>query len=178
VIAVAFVLVDLGAGCATPAKKALLDKVKLRDSDLPPSARLKVFPGNDQVWRQVTLDFCGADYPSESARVARLQQTAVDADGKPLGARGGFSKVAGVPPLKYDMVPISANQLGDLTPDHVVLSWIASDQSGDTQNYVAVFQRRGRVMIGLYGVDLASIKPLIPIVAARLAALSVMEAGE
>ena len=39
-------------------------------------------------------------------------------------------------------------------------------------------QRRGRVMVGLYGPDLATIEPFIPVVASRLAALSASEAGE
>jgi hypothetical protein len=191
----------------------VIDKVKLRDSDLPPGVRLKVLPGNDQVWRQVTLDLCGADFPSESARVARLQQIAIDRDGQVLGTRGGFSdenvlydsvesasqaldevrraaeqcptnrfvrsKVASVPPLKYEISPISATQLGDdPSPDNIALGVMTWDHSGNSQSYAAVFQRRGRVMVALYGADLAAINPFVPIVAARLAALSTAEAGE
>ena len=49
-------------------------------------------------------------YPSESARVARLQQTAVDADGKPLGARGGFSDEN----VLYDSAEIASQAFAEI----------------------------------------------------------------
>lgn len=218
VIGGALMLVALGPGCAgtsaTAANKALLEQIKLRDSDLRlgSGSRFTIIAGGDKIRDQVTLEFCGADFPSESARTARLQQSVCcdafvgfstmpvvsnenvlydsaesasqafneirDAVDQCPADRFVTSKVAGVPPLKYQLALIPDDQLGDVTPDHVAIHGTFTDKIDIPRPIVMVWQRRGRAMVGVYGRDLATIKPLLAIVASRLAAISQTEAGE
>ncbi|MDQ6716533.1 MAG: hypothetical protein M3Z83_10525 [Actinomycetota bacterium] len=184
----------------------LLRKVALRDADLPPGAHFQLFPGGDTVVNQVTLDVCGADFPSESARTARLQQSTTGADRKRAvrnenvlyssapDAAAAFgeiraavagcparrlvrSKLAGVPPQRYDLHLVPDDQLGAVAPDHVALEGTITDQAGNSRAAAQVFQRRGLVMVGIYGPDLATIRPLLGVAATRLAGLSPAEVG-
>jgi len=159
------------------------------------------------VAHQVTLDVCNADFPSEAQRTARYQQIArapgdtrivsnenvtYDSEASATQAlaevraavedcpRDMFlhSKVAGVPPLRFQLQLVADDQLGEVTPDHVALAGSVSDQSGKTQPTVELFQRRGNVMVGVYGRDLQTIKSFVGTIAKRLAGLTSAEAGE
>jgi hypothetical protein len=181
--------------------------VALAKGDLPSRIALKLLPDGDKVAHQVTLDVCSADFPSEAARTARLQQAAVKPDNTLLvnnenvlyqsapKASQAFdeiraavttcpadkfvpSKVAGVPPLKYTLQLVADDQLGEVAPEHVAVQGAASDQTGKSKSIIQVFQRRGLVMVGIYGPDLATIKPYLSIVAGRLAALTPAQVGE
>ena len=111
-------------------------------------------------------------------------QIVVEEDKQVIKSEGTLKIHFDTKPWSFDLTledmeaPIPDAQLGDVAPDHIALGWTAWDQSGRSKSAVGVFQRRGRVMVALYGVDLESIKPLIPIVASRLAALSQTEASE
>jgi hypothetical protein len=61
------------AGVAAPADSALLDKVVLKASQVGAGYVRSEIPGGRRVQGERTLDFCGLSYPSESLRSARLQ---------------------------------------------------------------------------------------------------------
>ena len=209
-LAVVIALLPGIGACATTPGQTVLERLPLTDDDLPPGFRFVTIPGGNRVRNQVTLDFCGASFPSESTRVARLQQSALDASGKPIrGIRGqevvlydsagsaeqAFreirnavaecpsdrfvgSRVAGVPPLRYEVAPNAPGTIEDIAPDHIVLQFTVNGRSGMSQDVVIVYQRRGRVLVGLYGSELDAIRPFASIVARRLVTLSQADTGE
>ena len=172
---------------------------------------LRTIPGGDAVRDSITLDLCGADFPSEALRDSRLQQTVFDKDTLDLLERGEFSiesvvyddaasgsqafeeirgAVASCPhrvvlrkvphslPVEFRVFPIPEGELGEIAPDHIALDVTMRSESGDSKRLAVVYQRRGRVLVGLYGASLPAIAPFIPVVASRLAALTSEEAGE
>jgi hypothetical protein len=195
----------LATTSSTAADLSVLKNVALQNSDLS-GLTFQLLPGGDQVKNQVTLDVCAADFPSEALRTARYQQAAASGDNlavnnenvmykSPAAAAQALSEVrdavancpsdkflpsnvAGVPPLRFQIEGIPDDQLGPVTTDHVALGGTAADQSGQTETQVQVFKRRGKVVVGVYGNDLPSIKPLLSVVAQRLASLTPAEAGE
>jgi hypothetical protein len=86
------------------------------------------------------------------------------------------SRVAHVPPQRYERLrELRDDQFDEIAPDHIALAYTVTDERGNSTDIVAVFQRRGRVMVGLYGEDVARVEPFVAIVAHRLAALSERE---
>jgi hypothetical protein len=84
----------------------------VRNSDLR-GVWLAPIPHGDKVWgTQPTLDFCGSDFRSETARVARLQEMAVGADGRLLqiSDRGWFSNESVV----YDSADSAAQAFDEI----------------------------------------------------------------
>ena len=193
----AFIVVVVVAAVAACGGQSLLAKVQLNESDLPRGLRLQTVPLVDEP----TLELCAAEFPSEALRKARLEQVAIDKNGRDIGDRGAFSvesvvyddaasaaqafgelrsAIESCPDLfhgpkgqDHHLVSIPDAELGKVAPDHVAVSTTSQDGTR-----AIVYQRRGRVMIGLYGPDLATIERYIPVVASRLAALSAAEAGE
>jgi hypothetical protein len=202
----AFIAIVAAAAAAACGGQSLLARVQLNESDLPGSVRLQTVPLVDEP----TLDLCGAEFPSEALREARIEQVAIDKNGPEIGDRGEFSVESvvydsaesaaqafdelrsaiescpdvfrGAKGQEHHLVSIPDAQLGKIAPDHVAVYTTAQDSQDRWGNPLGtraiVYQRRGRVMIGLYGPDLATIGPYIPVVASRLASLTPSEAGE
>lgn len=71
---------DVEATPLPPDSRNPLARIGLRASDLTDGNRVSVFPDGTSLGMP-TLDFCEAEYPSESLRVKRLQTGAFDAEG-------------------------------------------------------------------------------------------------
>jgi hypothetical protein len=185
----------------------VLRKVRLVDGDLPFGYTFRLIERGDEAQGQVTLDICSGDFPSEAARTGRLQQVALrrgeetlisnetvtyrspeDAAAALQEVRAAVgrcpknrfvpSKVEGVAPLKFDVRVIADPLLGTVTSDHVGVEGTATDEAGRTYPQVQVYQRRGSVLIGVYGSDLTTVRPFLAVVAKRLESLNPGEAGE
>src|SRR5262249_53602375 len=152
-------------------------------------------------------DLCGADFPSEALRTDRLQHAATNSSGKRVvsdeavryrsasaaaqaltelrNAISGCdpstfqsSHVEGVPPLQYDLVPLPESRLKGLAQDHVGFVATLTSQTGKTESDVLIFQRRGALLVGIYGAIPESTLPFAQVVATRLGALTGDQAGE
>jgi hypothetical protein len=191
-------------GEAVRSNRDVLEVVSLSDADLPEGWLFEMYTDGDVVDGQVTMDICGAEFSSESARTARLQRGATDPTGTdylsnesvvyrsavdaetalaelrravlacPPGEFVG-STVAGVPPLRYEL------ELGDLegvTADHVVVRGTVVDRDGERYPYAGVWQRRGRVMTAVYGDTLEGISRYAAVSAVNLGSLTPAESGD
>jgi hypothetical protein len=192
---------------ASGSAQDVLRTVALKSDDLPANATLKLLEDGDQVAGQVTLDLCGASFPSEHLRTARLQQVAKDASGVTVvndenvmyqSAEGAVqaltelrktisacdpskfmhSHVSDVPDLRYELIPIAEAELAGLTRDHVAFTAKLTAQNGQTATEALVYQRRGAVLVGVYSPNAQQLVPLARRAATRLAALSPAEARE
>jgi len=192
---------------STADKREALRAISLLPNDLPSGTTRKLFPGGDQVAGQVTLDICGAEFPSESARVARLQQSARDASGNSVVTNENVlyrsprdstealnevraivahcspdqfhsSHVEGVPDLGYRLQLVPDAQLGTLSADHVAVNAVLTARDGRAETTSAIYQRRGAVLGAVYGPSLGQILPFAHIITGRLAALTSAQAGE
>lgn len=181
---------------------ALLADVSMRRGDVPGTARVALLPGGDAVVGQVTLDACERRYPSEQLRVARHQILGFDAAGHAIlsnenviyntaaGAtqalrelRTGIatcppnefvpSILANQPPIRSRFTPISANSTTGLLPDRVAVRMDLQAQSGDSQTSYAVYQRRGRILVAVYGPEPTNMLNEARILARRLLAVPV-----
>ncbi len=179
--------------------------VALRDDDPPGGVTFSLIEMGDVVTGQVTLDVCSARFPSEAMRVARYQQVGRDGAGTfavnnenvvygtVAGAAQAMTEIRAVvaecpdtfvppvlqgqPPLKFAYEPLPEADLGPVAADHVALSMRAEDRSGKVSTAVFIYQRRGRVLVGVYGRDLASIKPYVGAAALHLASLAAVDAA-
>ena len=186
---------------------AVLARVALRAGDGTTGTTVSLLPGGDQVVGRVTLDLCGAAFPSEQARTGRLQQVVRDATGNEIvsdehvryqTARDGvdalkevraaiaqcrpdeFRKphVRGLPLLRYKIDVIPNSRLGTLTKDRVAVATTMTAQDGRTAFDVAIYQRRGAVLSAVYGSSVDQILPFAHFIAGRLAALTPEAVGE
>jgi hypothetical protein len=184
-----------------------LSSIGLTPADLPAGDTMKLLPGGDQAAGQVTLDMCGADFPSETLRTDRLQHAATNSSGKRVvsdeavryrsasaaaqaltelrKAVSGcdpstfqISHVEEMPPLQYALVPLPESQLTGLAKDHVGFSATLTSQTGKTESTVLIFQRRGAMLVGIYGAIPETTLPFAQVVATRLGALTPDQAGE
>jgi hypothetical protein len=157
-----------------------LARVSLQPSQLAPTYSLVPYQDGDVVSGQVTLDLCGATFPSENRRRNRHQVGTTDAAGKHVGMSTeavlydseagaqqalaevaaakaqcppGFvrSDVAGVPPLKFAFGP-PPDAGWPTTPGVTRLGLAATvaDQQGNRYPSVALFQQRGALLVGFY----------------------------
>lgn len=190
-----------------PQAGAVLRKVALVEDDLPDGIELELIEGGDEVEGQVTLDMCGYRFTTEQARAERYQTEAEDAQGARIVSNEGVlyksaqdataameelrtsirecpkgrvveSSVEAVPPLIYDLTLAPEQELADLTADRVALTAVVRNEQGQTATFGLVYQRRGRVLVGLYGDSVAGVLPYAKVVAQRVTALSPAEAGE
>jgi hypothetical protein len=157
---------------------AALAAAGLRQSDLADGVSLVLIPGGGSPAGGPTLDLCNGDFPSESDRQARIQVAAVDDSGSvalstesvqytnAAATEQAFQELQSVAE-KCPKTPVPSRDGGDpittifrAAPDG---SWpqvdgvdrLAFDMntttgSGDKQRNVAVYLRRGRVLMGLY----------------------------
>jgi len=167
----------------------LLTKIGLQSSDVPTGLHPLLIPGGNQVRNQVTLDLCGARFPSEALRVARRQLTVVSSTSS-LGfsteavlyrntsatrqtflelrraAAGCPTKfvppdVAGVPPLKTVFGP-TPDVTWPATPgvERLAFSETVSDAAGYVAHSTGVYLRRGPLLLGLYWTPNTTVVPI------------------
>lgn len=193
-IAIGVALLGLLAGCGsttsptvsragsaakqTPAAQSVLMQVVVQPSDVPAGVNVGLYNRGDQVGGQVTLDLCGATFPSEALRVARRQvgvfagQTQFFSTEAVLyrssAARAqaitevmhavatcpkGFEQgnVHGEPALKTSFgPPPDRGWPATAGIDRLALDLTLSDQSGDSVHEIEVFLARGSLLLGLY----------------------------
>ncbi len=157
----------------------VLNELVVHPADVPAGVSVFVIPGGDQVGAdQPTLDLCNGTYPSESLRTARLQVAAATSSSatvlsteavlyrSPAAAAQALSELRSVS-AKCPDTPVTS-PVGEPTvtttfgsaPD---VGWSATpgverqaydvtstDQSGQSEHSVAVYLRRGRVLLALY----------------------------
>lgn len=191
---------------AAPAETAedrqeVLEAVALDDEDLPPGQRFELYEGGDEVIDQVTMDLCGAAFPSEALRTARLQQGSAGAADDEFVSNENVlyrdaaaaeqaltelrevvelcpadeflpSSVEGVPDLRYDLTPLGEDQLGPLTEDHVAFGAVVAARDGESFSQTSVFLRRGRVVTVLYMADPGAARSHVATLVEHLGALS------
>ncbi len=156
---------------------AALMAVVVKPEDVPASASVVIFQGGAGLG-QPTLDLCNGTYPSESRRVARLQDTVLDNQGHIAlsteavlyGDSGGTTQAftelrsvtaacpstpvpgpAGQPPVitTFNPPPDSAwPQTPSVTRQAYDLT--SDDGAGQLSHTVAVYLRRGRALLGVY----------------------------
>jgi hypothetical protein len=145
----------------------------------------RLFDDGDVVENQVTLDLCGAEYPSEQRRSARHQvgiddaashftgtsieavlytsrMAAVQAMRELRAAKAacptGYvpGDVAGEPPLRYQF-HAAPDARWPTVPgvERFAVDDTINDQQGHTAREVTVYLRRGRLLVALYSDDLA-----------------------
>jgi hypothetical protein len=153
--------------------------VGLTQSDVGSGITVQKLDNGDQVSAQAaTLDLCNGTFPSESLRTARLQVVAVDGQGNSListetvtysnaaGTARAFSELA-TTATKCPASPVTS-PIGEQTvtthfntpPDgtwpqvatvqRLAFDFVTTDASGQDQHSVAVYLRRGRVLLGVY----------------------------
>jgi hypothetical protein len=163
-----------GPAAATSSLSALL--VQPRDTTGSLSEHL--LPGGDQVDGQPTLDLCNGRFPSESLRTARLQDVAVDVSGTPIlsteavlyrnaaATRQAFAELRNVTascptgpvpgPVSGSTITTTLHKPPDgswpttASVEREAFSLTTADQSGASADTVAVYLRRGRVLLGMY----------------------------
>jgi hypothetical protein len=170
--------------------QSVLDAAALNQSDVPSGYKVLLFNGGDEVAGQVTLDFCGANYPSEALRVARHQVGLTDSSGQDLlfsteavaytssaATAQAFSElrsaaadcpdtfvaspVQGEPPLKTVVLPPPDTAWPNVSGvGRLTLEATVSDQQGQSQTSLAVYLRHGSILLGVYFDDLSNIVPI------------------
>jgi hypothetical protein len=156
---------------------AALASLGLTQADVPSTVIVQPLIGGDTVSGAPTLDLCDGNYPSESLRTARLQVGAIDGTGglilsteavlyanaaateqalselravtascspNPVANANGGSVTTHFNPAPdsgWAQVPTVTRQAYDLT---------TTDDAGTAQHSIAVYLRRGRVLLGVY----------------------------
>jgi hypothetical protein len=163
-------------GPADPASSALTGLV-LHQSDVGTALVVAPIPGGNLVAGEPTLDLCGATFASESLRTARLQVAGTNPQGDtplsteavlystPNGTTQAFSELraaaahcspAPVRTPNGDTETTHINAAPDggwpatATVDRLAYDFTTTDQLNQSQHWIAVFLRRGRVLEGIY----------------------------
>jgi hypothetical protein len=156
-----------------------LSGLGLTQSDVASGVTVQQLQNGDQVSaQQATLDLCNGTFPSESLRTARLQVVAVDAQGNNVlstetvsyssaaATAQAFSELAATAtkcpaspvtsPVGEPTVTTHFNAPPDgawpqvATVQRLAFDFVSTDQTGQSQHSVAVYLRRGRVLMGIY----------------------------
>jgi hypothetical protein len=169
-----------GSSTTTPTDPAagVLSGLVVKQSDVDPSVTVGEIPNGDQVSGEATLDLCNGTFPSEALRTARLQVAAADAQGNttlsteavlypnsaataqafselksvaancpstpvvsPVGEPTTTTKFNAAPDGSWAQVP---------TVERLAFDFVSTDSTGQAQHSVAVYLRRGRVLMGIY----------------------------
>jgi hypothetical protein len=138
---------------------------------------IHLLPGGDQVKGQATLDLCNQTFPSESLRIQRLQDVAIDTSGAAIlsteavlyrnaaATRQAFTELRRVrascpkgPVTNPDGSTITT--IFHPTPDTTwprtasvereAFNLTTTDAKGASADSLAVYLRRGRVLLGIY----------------------------
>jgi Protein of unknown function (DUF2510) len=169
-----------GSAPAVPADPAqpTLSGLVVGQSDVAPTATVQPLPGGDTVTDQATLDLCNGTFPSEALRTARLQVAAFDAQGtafisteavlypSPAGPVQAFSELrataASCPatPVTSPVGEPTATTRFRPAPDgswpqtpsveRLAFDFTATESTGPARHSIAVYLRRGRVLMGVY----------------------------
>ena len=157
---------------------SVLSGLVLRQADVGPTETVAPIDGGTQVAGGATLDLCNGTFPSESLRTARLQVAADDAQGTevlsteavlystPAEAARALSELKSaaascptspvVSPVGEPTLQTHFNAAPDgswaqvATVDRLAFDFVATDASGQSQHFVAVYLRRGRALMGIY----------------------------
>lgn len=172
----------------------------MRRRDVPGTARIVLMADGDDVAGQVTLDECGQQFPSERLRVARHQIVGVDASGRMTLSNENLvyrtaadasqalrelrtaiatcppnefvpSALANQPAIRSRFTAIPAHSMASLLPDRVAVRMDIATQTGRAQTSYAVYQRRGRILVIVYGREPIHTLEEARILARRLSAL-------
>ena len=134
--------------------------------------------GGDQVVGQTTLDLCNGSFPSESLRVSRLQDAALNSAGQPVLSTeaveyrnapataqafrelkhvaatcpsGPVPSPSGEPTVSTEFGPApDRNWPTTPTVQRVAFSFTTTDASGQSHPSIAVYLRRDRFLVGVY----------------------------
>jgi hypothetical protein len=185
-----------------------LSQIIVRPADLPSTDCVVMIPQGNQVEGTVTLDLCNGTFPSESLRLARLQVVAADAQGDvPLSTEAViYQNAAATSQAFLELATVAANCPSAFVPspsggttvatkfdpapdgawpqtptvDRLAYSFTSTDQSGVSSKSIAVYLKRGRVLLGLYFPDptgtptiagQSTIPGIVSVFADRIAAL-------
>jgi hypothetical protein len=139
---------------------------------------VRLLPGGDQVKGQPTLDLCNQKFASESLRVERLQDVALDSSGNAVlsteavlyrnaaATKQAFTELRQVR-ASCPKGPVTNKADGSSTTttfhaapdktwpqtasvDREAFSLTTVDSKGQSTDSVAVYLRRGRVLLGVY----------------------------
>lgn len=166
-----------GANASNPVTGGLAGLV-VQPRDTTSALTVRGLAGGNQVVGQPTLDLCNGSFPSESLRVARLQDVALDGAGQPVlsteaveyrdaaATAQAFSELKrvaatcpSVPVESPTGEPTVTTKFGPRpdrnwpeTPsvNRVAFSFTTADASGQSHPSIAVYLRRGRLLLGVY----------------------------
>lgn len=172
----------------TPPPSALR-AVVVQPTDTTTALTVRLLPGGTQVQGQPTLDLCNGSFPSESLRTARLQDVALDNTGSavlsteavlyssttatlqalqelrnvaarcpktPVSSPNGEATVTTI----FEPAP-DATWPHTPTVDRVAFSFHTTDGAGQTRHSIAVYLRRGRILLGVYFAQPDTTQPAI-----------------
>jgi hypothetical protein len=164
---------------ADRAHQVLLEKISVQTRDLAPGYTAGLIDKGEQVAGQVTLNLCGASFPSEGLRVARRQSEVRDTSGRGImgmeavlyhstqATAQAFRELrqaqaacpatfvqaprAGAPALKTVFGPLPDSIWPTFPGVHrLAFDVRLSDQAGHHVHLVWVYLARGDVLLGLY----------------------------
>jgi len=157
--------------------------VSFQAGDLHSGYLPRLYDSGDEVASQVTLDLCGANFPSEPLRRARHQvgvadshqndtdvsieavlynspDAAMQAMRELRAAKATCPKgyvrgdVADVPPLRYRFRAAPDTTWTRVAGvDRFAVEATVNDQQGHIEHDFDIYQQRGRVLVGLYTAD-------------------------
>jgi hypothetical protein len=158
---------------------ALVQSLGVQQEDVPDGYSVVPITDGDRVEGSITLDLCSATFPSEQLRTARRQVAVADARFQtwlsteavlyesPAATEQVFAELRSaqarcpstfVAPPNSDVTPLKTvfNPAPDgrwpQTPgvDRLAFDLAISDEQGRSLRTVAVYLRRGRVLLGVY----------------------------
>ena len=160
------------------ATTAALAQMVVNQNDVPGTVSVQALVGGDQVSGQTTLDLCNGTFASESLRSARLQVAVVDAQGdtpisteavayvNPAATLQAFTELKAtaancpsgpvVSPVGEPTVSTKFNAAPDGSwpqvtgVDRLAFDFSSTDSTGQAHHSVAVYLRRGRLLMGIY----------------------------
>jgi hypothetical protein len=196
-----------GSGALNP-DQAVLRQLGVRPADVAAGYRAGLLVQGDQVVSTTTLDLCNGTFPSESRRAARRQMLVLAPDGggvfsteavfydEPAGTAQAFTELRGVA-AKCPSAPVPSPSGGEAvatkfgpapdrgwpqtpTVERLAYDFVTTRASGPSDHSIAVYLRRGRVLVGIYfaqpgqTVEIAgktSLSDIVSVFASRLAKL-------
>jgi len=192
---------------STDPDAAVLERLAVAQADVP-SSDVAGLIQDGNLLSQATLDLCNGTFPSEPLRTARLQTAVADAQGDTVfsteavlynnadGTAEGFTELRSVTahcpstpvssPVGEATVTTTFNPAPDAawpqtpTVERLAFDFVTTDLQGNASRSIAVYLRRGRVLMGLYFPDpttaptvrgVSSIAGIVGLFASRMAAL-------
>ena len=156
----------------------VLQRLVVRQQDVPTANRVQLLDGGNQVSGQTTLDLCNGRFPSEALRSARLQVVEYDGGGAGVlsteavlyrhgaDAAQAMREVAAVAaqcpnspvvsPVGEPTVTTHFQAAPDRTwpgvagVQRLAFAFTTTDSIGLTETHIAVYLHRGRVLEGVY----------------------------